>query len=49
MNEDDTVLIWDVIQNVEFQIYDVHKPYEILFDLMGSPYVVTNNLIYFGE
>ena len=45
----DTLLLWDVIENCEYGIYDVKKPYEILFDQFGNPYVVTKEKTYFGK
>ena len=40
-------MIWDAIENIEYKMYDVDNPYEILWDKTGDPYIITQRLVYF--
>ena len=40
-NQSDRIMIWDALENIEYKMYDVDNPYEILWDATGDPYIVT--------
>lgn len=41
----DTILTWSVKDNVELEVSIADKPYEILWDYNGSPYIVHENCV----
>jgi len=41
----DTILLWDMQNNNELQIFEVAQPYEILWDSRGSMYIVESDKV----
>jgi len=41
----DTILLWDMQNNNELQIFEVAQPYEILWDSRGLMYIVESDKV----
>ena len=46
--ESDSILIWDIYDNFEREMFDTKKEYQIIWDKLGKAYVISDNQIYFA-
>ena len=41
----DSILVWDMDHNSEFNQYDLDPGYKIIWDQQGNPYIVQNDQV----
>ena len=42
-NQQDSIIIWNTVKNIEKENFDITEDYEILWDSDGNPYIQTND------